>query len=492
METLELLKDIGQHSNGDCYLGVVGPVRVGKSTFIKRFMEVAVLPFMDEGEIKNRARDELPQSGDGKTIMTMEPKFIPSNAISLKIEENLSIQVRLIDCVGFLIDSASGYLEDGKMRMVKTPWFSEEIPFDEASRIGTEKVIKEHSTLGIVILSDGTINDFSRSDYESAERKVIEEMNEINKPYIIILNSKTPGSKESEKLRDELKEKYQVPVLLIDILHMQKEHVDEILKEALYQFPVNGIDLTLPSWVYSLDENHPLRSSLQASIDLAMQEIKIVRDVEGINAIIAQNEYVASSSLVGVDTGNGIVTIQVEIKEGIYEQVLHDLVGCEISDKAQLIAVLTQYVKAKKDYDLIGNALKMAEVSGYGFASSSLEDMKIEKPTIVKSGNRYGIRVKATAPTYHIIKTEVDTSFEPILGSKEQAEFFVNYLLESYEKDPLKILDCEMFGRKFKDIISQGISLKLDNLPEPIKVKLQQLIKTISNKGKGNLIAFVF
>ncbi len=492
METLELLKDIGQRSDGDCYLGVVGPVRVGKSTFIKRFMEVAVLAFMEEGEEKNRARDELPQSGDGKTIMTMEPKFIPSNAISLKIEENLSIRVRLIDCVGFLIDSASGYLEDGKMRMVKTPWFSEEIPFDEAARIGTEKVIREHSTLGIVVLSDGTINDFTREEYESAERKVLEEMREIDKPYIIVLNSKTPGSSESEKIRDELKEKYQVPVILTDVLHMEKEQVGEILKEALYQFPVNGIDLLMPSWVSSLDENHPLRVSLQHSIDDAMKEVKIVKDVEAINQVIALNENVNTSSIAQVDTGNGIVTVQIEIKEGIYEQVLHDLVGCEISDKAQLIAVLSQYVKAKKDYDLIGNALKMAEMSGYGFASASLEDMTIEKPSVVRSGNRYGIRVKAKAPTYHIIKTEVDTSFEPILGSKEQAEFFVNYLLESYDKNPLSILDCEMFGRKFHDIISQGIALKLDNLPEPVKLKLQQLVKTISNKGKGNLIAFVF
>ena len=492
METLELFKDIGKRTEGDIYLGIVGPVRVGKSTFIKRFMEVTVLPLMKEGDEKLRAIDELPLSGDGKTITTMEPKFIPSNAVKIALDDNFSVNIRLIDCVGFLIDNASGYLEDGKMRMVKTPWFSDEIPFDEASKIGTEKVIKDHSTIGIVVLSDGTINDFNRNDYLNAENKVIQKMKEINKPFVIVLNSKTPNSESSLNLKKELENLYGVPVILCDVMHMEKEDADEILKEALYEFPVGGIELSMPTWLNALEEDHKIKLSLQDTIESTMKEVKSLRDIESIASLINENEYVEKASLSSLNVELGLVTIQIDVKEGLYEEVLNDLLGCEISDKASLIGVLSKYKEAKKDYDIIGNALKMASISGYGFASVNKENINIDKPEVAKSGNKYGLKVKASATTYHIIKVDVDTSFEPILGSKEQAEYFVNTLIEHYEKDPMSILDCDMFGRKFGDILSQGISLKLDNLSEPCKVKLQQIVKTLSNKGKGNLIAFVF
>ncbi len=492
MDTLMLMKEISKRSDGDVYLGVVGPVRSGKSTFIKRFMEVAVINHMEENESKRRAIDELPQSGDGKTIMTMEPKFIPSTAAEIHIEENLSLHVRLIDCVGFLIDSASGYLEDGKMRMVKTPWFEDEIPFDEASRIGTEKVIREHSTIGIVVLSDGSINDFNYEDYLQAEQKVLNEMQGLDKPYVIVLNSKHPSDESSFKLKESLEQKYNVPVILCDVTKLEDTQINLILKEALNQFSINGVDLLMPNWVNSLLETHPLRMSLQETIDNAMNEALTIRDVEKINEFIAQNEYIISSKITNVDMGCGLVTVQIDLKEGLYEEILKELVGCEIEDKGMLIKVLSEYAQAKKDLDFVSNAIKMAKISNYGFASGESSSIVIDKPCVQKQGSRYGIKVKATIPTYHIIKADVETTFEPILGSKEQAEFFVNYLLESYEKDPLSIMECEMFGRKFQDIINQGITLKLDNLPDNIKVKLQQLIKTISNKGKTNLIAFVF
>ncbi len=492
MDTLELLKDIATRGNGDVYLGVVGPVRVGKSTFIKRFMETVVLNHMEESEAKSRAIDELPLSGDGKTIMTMEPKFIPSNAAEIKIDEHLSVKIRLIDCVGFLIDSASGYLEDGKMRMVKTPWFEDEIPFDEASKIGTEKVIKEHSTIGIVVLSDGTITDFKISEYQSAQNKVLQEMKELNKPYVIVLNSKNPTSLEAKEYQKQLEKEHNVPVILLDVLHMNEEDANSILKSSLYEFPITGIDLLMSEWISSLNEEHPLRLSLQDSISKAMHEASKVKDVEKINGIILENEYIESSSIVSLDTATGIVQVQIELKEGLYEQVLKDLMGFEIEDKAQLISVLSQYAEVKKEYDFIQNALKMANISCYGFAHANESEMKIEKPEIVKAGSRYGIKVKASVPTYHIIKVDVETCFEPIIGTKEQTEYFLNTLLEKYNEEPLKMLECDLFGRTFSDIINQGISLKLDNLPEPVKQKLQQIIKTISNKGKNNLIAFVF
>lgn len=492
MDTLYLMKEISKRSDGDCYLGVVGPCRSGKSTFIKRFMEIAVLANMEEGEEKKRAQDELPLSGDGKFIMTMEPKFIPSKAASIKVEDNLEIRVRLIDCVGFLIDSASGYLEDGKMRMVKTPWFDEEIPFDEASKIGTEKVIKEHSSIGIVILSDGSVNDFAYEDYILAEEKVLNEVSSLDKPYVVILNSKEPNSEKANAIKAKIEAKYGIEVLNIDVNKMEYEDINKILKNALDQFLINGIDLLMPSWLNALIESHPLKLSLKQSIDEAMDEAYTVKDVEKINDHIKENEYVENSKIISLDMGTGLVSIQIDVKEGLYENVLKDLVGSEIEDKGQLIKVLSEYALLKQEMGFIKSALEMAKTSSYGFAPSDNKQMVIDKPSVLKHGSRYGIRVKATLPTYHLIKVDVETSFEPVLGSKEQAEFFVNYLLENYEKDPLSIMDCEMFGRKFKDIINQGISLKLDNLPDSIKLKLQQLIKTISNKGKNNLIAFVF
>lgn len=490
-DTIKLLKDLGSRNNGDVYLGVVGPVRVGKSTFIRKFMEVCVLEHIVDENEKKRTIDELPTTGDGKTITTIEPKFVPSTAVCLKIEE-MDVFVRLVDCIGYIIESASGYLEDGKMRMVQTPWFNEPIPFDDAAKIGTQKVIKDHSTLGIVILSDGTINDFTILDYQDAESRVLDEMMSLDKPFVIVLNSKMPNGEKAKVRKEALMKQYGVPVIPLDCKNMTKEEASIVLKEALYRFPITGIELSLPTWVSSLDDDHYIKKSLRESIDAAMQEAKIVADVDKINDIIRQNEFVQECVLKNVDTGNGVCLVQIDVIDGLYEKVLNELVGCEINDKGQLIAILSEYVRAKKDYDLIGEALKMADSTGYGFAATSLNDYKVEKPEIIKSGTRYGVKVKAKASTYHIIKVDVDTTFEPILGSKEQADYFQKYLLESYEVAPLNVLNCELFGRKYEEIITQGIKMKLNSLPDPVKLKIQQILKTISNRGKGNLIAFVF
>ena len=490
METLEMLKKIGSRNNGDVYLGIVGPVRVGKSTFIKKFMEEVVLPNIEDENEKKRAIDELPQSGDGKTIMTVEPKFVPSNAIRVKVDEDIFIRIRLIDCVGYIIESANGYLEEGKMRMVKTPWFSDAIPFDEASKIGTEKVIKDHSTLGIVVLNDGTINDFSRSDYLLMEEKIIEDVKSVNKPFIIVLNSKTPNGQETLNIKKELEEKHQVPVITCDVLNLTRGDSNKILKEALDQYPIEGIEMELPKWVSSLDDEHYLKKSIRMSLEDAMKEARIIKDVNKIVEILGGNAYLTSVKITNVDTGSGIVSVQMDVDEGLYEKILEELVGCKIQDKGELIEVLTKFVKAKEDYDLIGNALEMAKTTGYGFSSSNM--MNIEKPELSKLQGRHSIKVKASTSCYHIIKVDVGTTFEPVLGTKEQAEYFLNYLTSAYDQGEMVMLDCEMFGRKFKEILQESISSKLNSLPEQVKVKLQQLLKIISNKGKGNLIAFVF
>ena len=316
METLSVLKDIGLRGNGDIYLGVVGPVRVGKSTFIKRFMEVLIIPHIKNEDDKKRALDELPQSGIGKTIMTMEPKFVPSNAVEVLVEENLTVKVRLIDCVGYIIENAQGYLEDGKMRMVKTPWFSETIPFDDAAKIGTQKVIKEHSTLGICVLSDGTINEFTRDDYRNSEDQVIEELKSIDRPFVIVLNSKTPTTDATNKIKQELEEKYNVPVIPLNVEEMSENDATEVLREALFQYPIANIDVALPNWVSQLDEEHYIKQSVNNTIEEAMNSARTIRDVNNINEVLKNNEYISNASISNVDTGTGVVTIQMYVKDG--------------------------------------------------------------------------------------------------------------------------------------------------------------------------------
>lgn len=492
METLELMEVLGRRTDGDCYLGVVGPVRVGKSTFIKRFMEVCVLKHISDPEEKKRAIDELPQSGAGKSIMTTEPKFVPSNAITLNVNDDIKVKVRLIDCVGYIIDESIGYMEDGKMRLVKTPWFNDPIPFDEAAHIGTKKVINEHSTIGIVMTTDGTIGEFGRDKYVKAEEEIVASMQEIGKPFVVICNTKTPGSDTSRQLVNELEEKYRVPVILMDVDNMSEEEATNILEKAMFEFPIASVALALPTWVSNLTDDHYIKSSINDTLTVAMDEAKKVKDVEKLIPSLVTNEYLNDAKVSQVDLGSGIVTMTIDVKEELYDKVLKELVGCEISDKSELIKVLSEYAKAKREYDLIGSALKMAEGTGYGFSNATTECMKIERPEQFKVGNRYGIKVKATAPTYHIIKVDTVQTFEPILGGKEQSDYFLKYLLEAYEKEPKEVLECELFGQKLKDIITGGVASKLSGLPEPIKVKLQQIIKTVSNRGKGNLIAFVF
>lgn len=492
MNVIDIIGQIGRRSEGDCYLGVVGPVRVGKSTFIKRFMEQVVIPNIDDEDLKKRTLDELPSVGQGKTITTGEMKFVPSKAIPLKIEEGYFVNVRLIDCVGFIVDEAKGYMEDGKMRLVKTPWFSDPIPFDEAAKIGTEKVIKEHSTIGIMVTTDGSFGEIRRESFVSSEEKMVEELKATGKPFVIVLNSATVGSQESINFRDELETKYQAPVLLLDVLNLNDEQSKEVLQKGIEEFPITSIALALPTWVNNLAADHYIKVSLDNTIEEKMKEAYKIKDVTQLLPSLKENEYVSEVNLTEVDLANGVVTITINIKEELYDRIVKELVGCEISDKDQLIKVLTEFSEAKKQFDIFGNALKMVEATGYGVSTPDVNHYEVKKPETFKSGNRYGIKVSASAPTYHIIKVETSMNFEPILGSKEQADYFLKSLAEAYDKDPVSLLECELFGQKIKDIIGGGINSKLTILPEPIKVKLQNIIKTISNKGKTNLIAFVF
>ena len=491
MNRNELLANLANRGNGDVYLGVVGPVRTGKSTFVKKFMEIGVIPNIDNKEDKQRAIDELPIAADGKMITTMEPKFVPNKGININVND-ISINVRLVDCVGYVVKDAKGYEDENGVRMVKTPWYEDAIPFDEAAKIGTQKVITDHSTIGIVVVSDGTVLDIARESYLEAEQEVIDELVKINKPFLILVNSKDPTATKAINVVSDLKGKYNVPVLPLDISKLNEEDIDEILKSALYEFPVSNIEVSMPSWVSVLDEAHWLKKSVNDTIRNAMNSAKKVKDVESIKEVLKENENISDFKISDVDMSLGIVKTEIEIKEELYEVVLKEVTGFDIEDPVKLLQVMQEYAKLKKEYGYISNAVDMALTSGYGFATPDISKLKIEKPELIKQGNRYGVKVGASAPTLHIIRVDVETSFAPLIGLKEQSESLVEYLSEGMDVDPTSIFDKQVFGQNMGIVLQGGVSAKLTTLPENTKVKLQNLMKTLANKGKNNLIAVVF
>ena len=491
MNRNELLANLASRGNGDVYLGVVGPVRTGKSTFVKRFMELVIIPNIENEDDKQRAIDELPISGEGKTITTMEPKFVPNKGIAINVE-GISINARLVDCVGYVIKDAKGYEDEDGVRMVKTPWYEDSIPFDEAAKIGTQKVISDHSTIGVVIVSDGTILDIPKENYFEAENAVIDELIKINKPFVIIVNSKEPNGEKAINVTSDLVGKYNVPVLALDIENMKQEDIDEILKSALYEFPVSNIEINMPEWINVLDGEHWLRKSIDDSVQNALGYAKKVKDIDGIKEVIQENEHISEFKITNVDMSLGVVEIEIEVDDSLYESVLKEIMGFDIDDPSELLRVMQEYAKLKKDYEYISSALDMAMVSGYGFATPSVDKIKIDKPELIKQGNRYGVKVRASAPTLHIIRVDVETTFSPLIGLKEQSESLVNYLSEGMDENSSAIFDKQIFGQNMGIVLQGGISSKLTSLPENTKVKLQNLMKTISNKGKNNLIAVVF
>lgn len=491
MNTTDILKNIAQRTGGEIYLGIVGPVRVGKSTFIKGFMEHAVLPYVKDEYEKARMTDELPQAGVGKTIMTTEPKFVPNNAAEITFDDGFQVNVRLVDCVGYVIPEAKGYKDEDGVRMVRTPWSEEPMPFNEAAKMGTQKVIQDHSTIGIVITSDGTITDLSRDAYIEAEGEVIEELKTIGKPFIVIVNTKNINSTSAANAREKLIEKYQVPVLTMELNHMNESDVHDILREALYEFPVSEININMPKWIAVLNEEHWLKQSFNKTIQESMSSIERLREVEHITEILNENEYIEHSNIATIDTGAGAVNVDIEVNTNLYKQILKEIIGIEIKDKAELIALMQEYSKAKREYDTISSALKMVKQTGYGFAGASLQDINLSTPEVIKQGSRYGVKLKAVAPSIHMIKVDVESTFEPIIGSKEQSEELINYLLRDIEIDDQSIWESDIFGRKLSDLIRDGLNAKLSMIPDAARLKLQDILTKLVNKGKGNVIAIV-
>ena len=490
MDKHEIIKNIAKRSGGDIYLGVVGAVRTGKSTFIKRMVETLIVPNIEDEYERKRALDEIPQSAAGKTIMTTEPKFVPNNTAKIKIDD-FTCNIRLIDCVGYMIDKAQGATDENGPRMVKTPWYTEEIPFIEAAEIGTEKVIKDHSTIGIVVTTDGSIGDFERNDYIEAESRVIEELKNIGKPFIIILNSTHPTLPETQKLAESLKEEHQVPVLPISIEAMNEKDMYDILREALYEFPVLEIKINMPEWIAILNPTHPVKENYIKAIKESVIEIDKLKDIEHITDHFLNNEMIEKAYLSEVDPATGIITITLTAPADLYNKTLTEIIKIDVKSKADLLALFQEYNTAKKEYDQIKYALKMVKQTGYGVATPSIEDMKLDKPEIVKQGPRYGVKLKAVAPSIHMIRVDVESTFEPIIGSEVQSKELIDYLTKDKDKNPNDIWKSEIFGRSLDSIVQEEKQEKINMMPDNIRLKLQSTLTKVVNKGSSNMIAIV-
>ena len=491
MKDNKIIESISKRGNGEIYLGVVGAVRTGKSTFIKRFIENLVVPNITDEYEKKHCLDEMPQSAQGKTIMTTEPKFVPSNGAKIKVEE-FETNIKLIDCVGYIIPGSNGYEdENGNPRMVLTPWFKEPVNFETAAEIGTEKVIKDHATIGIVVTSDGSFGEIARENYIEAETKVISELKEINKPFIVVLNTTHPEDFNTKELARKLKEEHNVPVLPISVESMTEYEIYDILKSALYEFPVLDIQIRLPEWVHILSNTNPVKEEYLTKIKSSTLKVNKLKDVDNILEYFKDSKYISKAYISNVDTSTGIVNINLDSDDSLYNEVLNEMMGDTVNTKAGMLKIFSSYKESKEETEIIKIALKTAKQTGYGIVYPTLKDMQLDTPEIIKQGSRFGVKLKATASSYHIIKADVVSVFEPIIGSELQSKELINYLMKDYETDPTNIWRSEIFGRSLDVIVKEGIQAKLSVVPEATRYKLSQTITKIVNKGSNNLIAIV-
>ncbi|MEK4095786.1 stage IV sporulation protein A [Bacillus sp. FSL E2-0195] len=491
MEKVDIFKDIAERTGGDIYFGVVGAVRTGKSTFIKKFMELVVIPNIENESDRQRAQDELPQSAAGRTIMTTEPKFVPNQAVSIEVDEGLEVNIRLVDCVGYTVPGAKGYEDENGPRMINTPWYEEPIPFHEAAEIGTRKVIQEHSTIGVVITTDGTIGEIPRRDYIEAEERVVNELKEVGKPFIMIINTVQPYHPDTEQLRQNLSEEYDIPVIAMSVESLRETDVYNVLREALFEFPVLEVNVNLPSWVMVLNEGHWLRQSYQEAVQETVKDIKRLRDVDRVVWQFSQYEFIDRASLAGIDMGQGVAEIDLYAPDELYDQILKEVVGVEIRGKDHLLKLMLDLSHAKTEYDQVADALRMVKQTGYGVAAPALADMSLDEPEIIRHGSRFGVKLKAVAPSIHMIKVDVESTFEPIIGTEKQSEELVRYLMQDFEDDPLSIWNSDIFGRSLSSIVREGIQAKLSLMPENARYKLKETLERIINEGSGGLIAII-
>ena len=491
MEKEKIISSIAKRGNGEIYLGVVGAVRTGKSTFIKRFIENLVVPSITDEYEKKHCLDEIPQSAQGKTMMTTEPKFVPSNGATIKVGE-FETNIKLVDCVGYVIPEANGFVdEDGNPRMVKSPWFEDAIPFVEAAEIGTEKVIKDHATIGIVVTTDGSFGEIKRNSYIEAEEKVIGELKNIGKPFIVILNSVHPTNTETQALARNLSDTYEVPVMPISAELMNEKEIMEILKTALFEFPVLDIKVSIPEWVHVLSNKHEIKAHYLEKIRESVISVEKVKDIDDILNHFNDSSYISNSYISELDAATGTVTINLESTNELFESTLKSIMGDMVTTKAGLLKIFASYTETKEEMESLKQAVKMAKSTGYGIVYPGLKELKLETPELVKQGNRYGVKLKAIASSIHMIKVDVESTFEPIIGSEIQSKELINHLMRDYESDASSIWKSEIFGRSLETIVQEGIQAKLSMMPDNTRYKLKDTVTKIVNKGSNTLIAIV-
>ncbi len=492
MESFDIYRDISERSGGDIYIGVVGPVRSGKSTFITNFMEKLVLPHIDDKYEKERMMDELPQSANGKSIMTTQPKFVPNEAVKLKLAENVEANVRLVDCVGYLIDGATGHMDGEKPRMVKTPWSDDEISFIDAADIGTRKVINDHSTIGIVMTSDGSIStDLPRNAYVQAEERAVNELKALGKPFIVIVNSTVPASQETEKLAQSLSEKYCNAVMAVNVASMSESDILGIFEKVLMEFPLADIDVKCAKWMRALPYNNKIISLLCETVAQKTADMRKMSDYEKLNIDFEDNEYFECIKTELVEPGRGRVTFNVTPKENLFFTALSQECGVEITDDFELMSSLKDLVSAKKEYDKISTALEEVRLNGYGVVTPSMDEMTLEEPQIVKQGSRFGVKLKASAPSLHIMQVDIQTEVSPIVGTEQQSEEMVKYLLSEFENDPKGIWETNMFGKSLHMLVNEGLNNKLTSMPDDTQKKMRKTLSRIVNEGKGGVICIL-
>lgn len=490
MQQFDLYRDISMRTGGDIYIGVVGPVRTGKSTFITKFMQTLVLPTIKDAHRKKRVTDELPQSADGKTIMTTQPKFVPDEAQTVDLGDNLRAKVRLIDCVGYLVGSAEGHTEDGKPRLVDTPWSDEKMPFEKAAEFGTRKVMTDHSTIGIVVTSDGSVTELPRKAYESAEERIVNEMKELGKPFVIVLNTRKEKDSDSKKLATKLTEKYGVPVILQNVATMEKEELAEILKAVLMQFPVECVGVSMPKWLQALQRDNDIISDIIDKTVSASADVGVMGDYGKLAAAFEDDEYIEKIANIDVDFGKGKITLELTPVQGLFYSVLSKQCDLKIENDFELVSYIKSLGYAKKQYDKLADAVKQADEFGYGVVVPTDDDMNLNEPEIVKRGARYGVRLKASAPSYHIMKVDVETEVNPIM-SEAQDENVLKEWLEGFGEDERGVWKTNMLGKSLDSIAKDGLTSKLASMPADTRLKLRKTVNRIVNEGKGGVLCIL-
>jgi len=491
MTSTSIYRDIAQRTGGDIYIGVVGPVRTGKSTFIKRFMETLVIPNINNVYSKERAKDELPQSGSGRTIMTSEPKFVPEDAVKISLGENADMSVRLIDCVGYMVDGANGHTEDGKIRMVTTPWFDKAIPMTQAAEEGTRKVITDHSTIGLVITTDGSVTEIAREGYLAAEERVIKELQQIKKPFSVIVNCENPNSQSAQDTKKYIKEKYGVDCIAVNCLELREEDIELILKDLLYSFPVTEIGVSLPAWVNALSNDHCIKKNIYSSLVSCGEKISTIKDVNAFALMLEENEYINASKVQRINLADGSATICVELPRNLFYETIGNESGFDIKDDGDLIELLSGLSAVKRKYERVSEALDQVNETGYGIVMPSMEEMTLENPEIIRHGGKYGVCLRASAPSIHMIKADIKTSVSPIVGTEQQSEDLINYMLSEFDDDPYKIWTSNIFGKSLNDLVSEGLNTKLKKMPDESRQKLRDTLQRIINEGSGGLICII-